>query len=299
MKLVTFYIFCLGATAYLIKCFSFAQTINHIKKLIQHGISVISSVALSISIHNAPNDHLFISQPLASNVMMSITSSTVVKSKPKDDSVFSLHQQYIKDDFIRGLLSGAVSRASKEILLHPFDTIRARLQVKNIDFVNATSYTAKSNAHSSATMIPEYQKEVESGNTGLFQDLYAGLTPALIGGIPAGAVFFAVKDSTKAFLKSLDNHHEPFPILTSKEFITIFSVVIANVLYWVVRSPAEELKTKQQVGQNTTEFANIKYISEIFNRNGLNAVIQQLYGSYSSNIAYALPADFLKFVACK
>ena len=139
---------------------------------------------------------------------------------------------------------------------------------------------------------------MESNFTVLFQDLYAGLAPALIGGIPAGAVFFAVKDSMKTYIKSLDNPFD-ISIFSSKEFITILSVVVANIFYWMIRSPAEELKTKQQVGQNTTEFANLKYITGTYRQKGLGGVIQLLYGSYSSNIMYALPADILKFVACK
>ena len=74
-----------------------------------------------------------------------------------------------ENEFIRGLVSGAVSRASKEILLHPFDTIRARQQVPQ----NSKNITITS---SNSGMGPQ----------GIFKNLYAGLVPALIGGIPAG-----------------------------------------------------------------------------------------------------------------
>lgn len=294
MKLIISYFLCLSAYSVIKISYSFSQKFLGIAKLIQHGIP---SAALFISLQTAPSDHLIKLPSSASLLPMSVSTSSIISSK--GDSLIP-SQQYIKDDFIRGLLSGAVSRASKEILLHPFDTIRARLQVKKVTVVNATrsSYSSKSSA-SVSTSILESQKKVDGNVTVLFQDLYAGLAPALIGGIPAGAVFFAVKDSVKSYIKSLDNPFDSSSVFSSKEFITILSVVVANVFYWMVRSPAEELKTKQQVGQNTTEFANFKYIAETYREKGPQGVIQLLYGSYSSNIMYALPADILKFVACK
>lgn len=50
---------------------------------------------------------------------------------------FSIAQFMSGNDFARGLVSGAISRVSKEVLLHPFDTIRARQQVQiHIYFYN-------------------------------------------------------------------------------------------------------------------------------------------------------------------
>ena len=238
----------------------------------------ISSLSLSLSIQISPNHfHDAYRHSSSSN------TNSIILSKSNDDS--SIFRSYIKDDFVRGLVSGAASRASKEILLHPFDTIRARQQVKKNNLFNSTSFLTK-------------QEHKIKENKGLFVDLYAGLAPALIGGIPAGAVFFAVKDSFKSYAKSI-NIGSTLPFLASKESITILSVIVANIFYWVIRSPAEELKTKQQIGQNTTEFATLNYVLDVFKTNGPQGVIQQLYGSYLSNIIYALPADILKFLACK
>ena len=84
---------------------------------------------------------------------------------------------FFDSDFYRGLVSGAASRVSKEIILHPIDTVRARLQIDGPE--DATHNTKK-------TTSPT-----------LFTDLYAGIVPALIGGVPSASIFFAVKDSVK------------------------------------------------------------------------------------------------------
>jgi len=67
------------------------------------------------------------------NNIIDIAASSLVKENINTVDVgnptFSLGQIVGGSAFMRGLVSGAVSRASKEILLHPFDTIRARQQV--------------------------------------------------------------------------------------------------------------------------------------------------------------------------
>ena len=162
-----------------------------------------------------------------------------------------------KNDLISGFLSGTVSRATKEVLLHPFDTIRARLQV---------------------------MKQNESFD-GLYDSLYEGLTPALVGGIPASGVFFAVKDYTKNRLKNAG---------LNKQQATILSVAAANIPYWLIKTPAEVIKTRQQIDSNDTSLILFKNIIE---EKGPIEGLSIIYGSYFSNFAYALPADILKFLA--
>jgi solute carrier family 25 (mitochondrial S-adenosylmethionine transporter), member 26 len=121
----------------------------------------------------------------------------------------------------------------------------------------------------------------------VYQRLYDGILPALIGSIPAGSVFFGVKDAVKTSLKSSG--------LVSKEVATILSVMVANIPYWLLKNPTEVIKTREQAFtylSNKPSSAN----------NSLYNIIQQipdLYSSYLPNILYALPADILKFVACK
>jgi len=188
------------------------------------------------------------SAALLSGAPKSAAATTATSSAPKviperNPSVVATRSAEGQGGFVSGLVSGAVSRASKEVLLHPIDTIRARLQTqKNISFANAS----------------------------LYEDLYAGLVPALVGGVPAGALFFGIKDFSKQRLRQLG---------LSKQQATILAVFFTNFPYWLVRTPSELLKTRAQVNGS----------SEI--------VSSEWYESYVSNILYSVPADEVKFLA--
>ena len=164
--------------------------------------------------------------------------------------------------FFNGLVSGAASRAAKEVLLHPLDTIKAREQVSMaITSNNATS--------------------VESASTNASSSLYDGVSSALLGGIPAGALFFAVKDYSKQRFYASG---------LSKEAATLLSVAVANVPYWLIRCPSEVLKTQQQVNLYGTNSRSLAANLVELGKSG------QLYGSYRSNLVYSLPADIIKFL---
>jgi solute carrier family 25 (mitochondrial S-adenosylmethionine transporter), member 26 len=113
----------------------------------------------------------------------------------------------------------------------------------------------------------------------LYVKLFDGLIPSLIGGVPAGAIFFGTKDFCKTVLK------ESLPLLSRQE-ITIISVVLANLPYWLIRTPSEILKTRDQ----TTGRSSLRE---------LVADPRLFANSFFSNLIYALPADIIKFLACK
>lgn len=135
------------------------------------------------------------------------SSTTPPTSNPTPSTTFFLN------DFLSGLVGGAASRASKELLLHPLDTIKARLQYAKGD-------------------IPPAE---------LFKHLYDGVWPALLVGTPAGAAFFATKDVLKGLAKSTFGSEY-------RELTTIVAVFVANFPYWTIRNPAEVIKTQQQTG---------------------------------------------------
>jgi solute carrier family 25 S-adenosylmethionine transporter 26 len=157
-------------------------------------------------------------------------------------------------DFISGLAGGAASRASKELLLHPIDTWKTRLQYAKGD-----------------------EEPVE-----LFKNLYDGVWPALLVGTPAGAAFFASKDVLKGLAKTAFGSEY-------RELTTIGAVFVANFPYWLIRNPAEVLKTQQQTGLIDSSTAGV---IEAVKEEGLGG----LYRGYASNIAYAFPTDAIKFV---
>jgi solute carrier family 25 S-adenosylmethionine transporter 26 len=179
--------------------------------------------------------------------------------------------------FISGLVSGAVSRASKEIILHPIDTVRARLQTSPDLSLLPKRVLADSD-------------EVTVTNENLFDDLYSGLTPALIGGIPAGALFFGVKDYTKKKFRKMG---------LGKAEATLLSVLMANFPYWVVRTPSEVLKTRQQTDNSEDATSMMAMIRSDLAQKGLANATSSIYDSYIPNIAYAFPADAVKFLVCK
>lgn len=159
--------------------------------------------------------------------------------------------------FVSSLVSGAASRASKELILHPIDTVRARLQTdRNMDSNDRSKY--------------------------LYTDLYNGLVPALVSGVPAGAVFFAVKDSSKKYFRKQQG--------LDRRTATILSVAAANVPYWLIRNPSEVLKTRQQI-DGSVEQQSVSLLS--FIQQGEK---EELYRGYFPNIGYAYPADVIKFL---
>ena len=137
-------------------------------------------------------------------------------------------------------------------------------------------------------------------------------------GSPAGAVFFGAKDFCKRFLADMG--------VFTKEERTVIAVILANFPYWLLRNPSEVLKTRGQVKRlgavNTSSHEaavlpdsiagpakhqqqrldnnnSVSRITSISLIRDSAATVTELYNSYASNILYALPADVIKFVACK
>jgi solute carrier family 25 S-adenosylmethionine transporter 26 len=219
-----------------------AATSSGINSNIKSNINNNINSNINSNINNNINSN--INSNINNNINSNINSNRIMTT------TISTSNSNEADEFWNGLVSGAVSRTAKELLLHPLDTVRARQQVNN--------------------------------NTNIFNDLYSGITPALIGGIPAGAAFFAFKDYSKSKLRKLG---------LSKEEATLLSVAIANIPYWIIRTPSEVIKTQEQIGTKYQYMDTLKqYIKD-------PEPIIQSYNSFASNYIYALPTDIIKFVA--
>jgi len=223
--------------------------ISHSKRNIPHTIRNDQMNTLTRVVKSSLILASAISLDSSNKNTIAIASSNIITG---NDEVYKRN-----NDLLSGFLSGTVSRASKEVLLHPFDTIRARLQT---------------------------MKQNESLH-GLYDNLYEGLIPSLVGGIPASGVFFSIKDYTKNTLKHAG---------LNKQQATILSVAAANVPYWLIKTPAEVIKTRQQIDSNDTSLILFRKIIE---EKGAVDGLSIIYSSYFSNFAYALPADILKFLA--
>jgi tRNA-dihydrouridine synthase len=190
---------------------------------------------------------------------LSSATSTTVSTKITSSTSFQ--------EGISGFVAGAALTTTKTLVKFPLDTATVRLQQ-----VNNTS--------------------IEKNPVNLFQDCYNGVTVTLLSNIPAGAVFFAVKDGVKGILKQSE-------WFLPRWLSTCVAVAIAQIPYWVVRNPSEVIKVRQQAnvyddGSNSTASA-FQIIQQTLNEQQTSG-IADLYTGYWENILYAFPADVLKFV---
>jgi len=173
----------------------------------------------------------------------------------------------INNEFVIGLLSGATSRIAKEIILHPLDTIRARKQS------NLTSLSNSADANSFII----WGTPINS--------LYNGLITSLIGNVPSSSLFFGLKDFFKEFLS--DNTS------MNKYLITVISLFLTNIPYWVIRTPPEIIKTNQQIDyqfNNESLKIQFEYFIKTFN-------FTEFQNIYFANFIYATPTDIVKFMS--
>ena len=147
-------------------------------------------------------------------------------------------------EFYSGLLAGAVQKTVKELVLHPLDTAKARLQVAG------------------------GRREMLLGE--LFRAPYAGLAPALIAGAPAASAFFAVKDAAKRSVSAFD---------LGKTETTLFAVVCANIAYWGIKNPSEYLKVRRQAGVAGED--TLAAARELWNADGLGGFYRSYTSNYA------------------
>ncbi|KAL7471804.1 hypothetical protein ACHAXS_012106 [Conticribra weissflogii] len=170
---------------------------------------------------------------------------------------------------ISGFVSGSAVSTVKTLVKYPLDTATVRLQMPD------TPFTLRN--------LPA-----------LFDGSFRGISAPLISNIPAGAIFFAVKDATKSSLKQSG---------LPKWATTSLAVAAALPPYWLIRNPSEVIKTRLQIGTegyfegmstvDAFKFALSKGKSENSTLSGLS----ELYLGYFENILYGFPADIIKFVA--
>ena len=172
---------------------------------------------------------------------------------------------------ISGFVSGTAVSTVKTLVKYPLDTATVRLQMPDTPFTIRNLST-------------------------LFDGSFQGISGPLISNIPAGAIFFAVKDATKSALKGSD-------LGLPKWASTSIAVAAALPPYWLIRNPSEVVKTRLQVGaegyyegMSTLDAFKLALSSGGSDNSTLNGV-RDLYQGYSENILYGFPADIIKFVA--
>lgn len=171
---------------------------------------------------------------------------------------------------ISGFVAGAALAASKTLVKYPLDTATVRLQMPNSEY-----------------SLRELNQ--------LFSGSYNGVTLSLLSSIPGGAVFFAVKDATKAGLKNSILSNAPRWVTTS------IAVGAALIPYWLVRNPSEVIKVRQQAGiegygDGVNAIDAVRLTLQESNETLVDS-IGEFYTGYWENVIYGLPADVIKFVA--
>jgi solute carrier family 25 S-adenosylmethionine transporter 26 len=170
---------------------------------------------------------------------------------------------------VSGAVAGGALTCTKTLVKYPLDSATVRLQMPNSD------YSLKNLVR-------------------LFDGGYRGVTVPLVANIPAGAVFFAVKDASKAVMAGWD---------APRWVKTFVAVAAAQGPYWLVRNPSEVVKTRQQAGiegygEGVSAVDAYRYTREeaIRNSNGTSNGLEDFYLGYWENIIYAYPADVIKFL---
>jgi solute carrier family 25 (mitochondrial S-adenosylmethionine transporter), member 26 len=128
-------------------------------------------------------------------------------------NVSTSKKEQVLAESLSGSVAGAALTIAKTLVKFPLDTATVRLQMPSQEY--------------SILRLAE-----------LFQDCYRGVWTPLLANIPAGAVFFAVKD---AVVKSFDDDAPSW-------WTTSVAVAAAQIPYWLVRNPSEVVKTRQQAG---------------------------------------------------
>lgn len=167
-----------------------------------------------------------------------------------------------------GAIQGAAQNLVKQAILHPFDTIKTRVQAAD--------------AAGSGEIL---------SRRALFADPYRGFLPCIVSGTPGSAAFFAAKESAAAALKS-KGFIAPIP--------TLGGVVAGVLAAKAVRTPFDVAETRAMASVDnkgdSSSFAwdgSWNAVRSVYAAEG----IPGLYRGYGANVAYKLPADAAKFLA--
>jgi len=203
-------------------------------------------------------------------VKVTSISESIESSKTKLPSF----EQSSFQESVSGFVAGAAIGGTKTLVKFPLDTATVRVQMPN------SGYSIRD-------------------PVGLFKGCFNGVSFPLLSNIPAGAIFFGVKDAVKVAMKNSDG-----PISTMPRWLsTSLAVGIAQIPYWLVRNPSEVVKVRQQAnvdgyGEDVSAIDAVKKTFKSGNKDEVEANnVSDFYTGYWENFLYAYPADVIKFVA--
>lgn len=151
-----------------------------------------------------------------------------------------------------GLIAGACSKLLRDVIIHPIDTVKNRRQIETARSVEGTAVK----------------------RSPIYANLYDGIGPSLISGVPAGALYLYIGD-----------------ILRSEHLNSGLSGVVASFVFWTVRTPGEVVKTRMQIANEGSPAGLIETLERMRQEEGLGT----LYSGYAQTLCRSLPFDFLRF----
>ncbi|KAF8404469.1 hypothetical protein HHK36_009354 [Tetracentron sinense] len=197
-------------------------------------------------------------------------------------------------DFLRvlfeGFIAGGAAGVVVETALYPIDTIKTRLQARNIETIPTISgWTVLIPVIRVAFLLISRETETiavlmdaaRGGGKILLKGLYSGLAGNLAGVLPASAIFVGVYEPTKQkLLKTFPDNLSAIAHLTAG--------AIGGAAASLIRVPTEVVKQRMQTGQFASAPDAVRLIVA---KEGFKG----LYAGYGSFLLRDLPFDAVQF----
>lgn len=183
-------------------------------------------------------------------------------------------------------MAGAVASAAAVAALHPMDTLKTVIQkAASTSSTPATSASGISTAITTASppqSLNSVSALLSTLRSGGVPALYRGLTPNLIGQVPAGAVKFAAYESLTQMARSFSPR---FGQSAACEYVC---AALAFTVCSVVLVPGELLKQRLQAGVYPSMSSAI---TNMIRREG----VRTMYTGYRATLARDIPYTMLEF----
>lgn len=204
----------------------------------------------------------------AATVTVSLLPGSPANADPLSVEPTAQKSETVSQESISGFVAGGLLTATKTVVKYPLDTATVRLQMPDTEY-----------------------SMLQIGK--LMAGSYRGIWSPLLWNIPAGAVFFAVKDAAKQSLTQQGD--------LPKWATTMVAVLVAQFPYWAVRNPSEVVKTKLQAGmegygEGVSSWEAFQLVKDKASETNNSTGLEGFYVGYWENILYAYPADVIKFV---
>ncbi|ORX52402.1 mitochondrial carrier [Hesseltinella vesiculosa] len=121
----------------------------------------------------------------------------------------------------QALVSGAVAGLTVDVLLHPLDTLKTRMQAHGFQ------------------------------PAGLYRGVYSGLLATTFGSAPNASLFFVTYEAVKRLL---------YPWTDSRAMVHMIAASCGEMTACTVRVPTEVIKQRLQTGQFPTTSTAVKYV---------------------------------------